>query len=221
MAEEWKPEYYSQTTLKSFGFTAKMIETMLSEPVLKDNPHYRCAAPMKLWLIAEVDAVMQTDAFKEAVEKRANRRNGAQKAVETKKNKLHEQIQEQINRIAVTVLDMQTLRQQTIADKYEWYAMSWDYYGTISDVANADKATMQRWMVNYVRHNLMEYDDTLYEMSGKVGYRDEYYVYKYAVLDKIADAYPKLKGECHRQKNETENQRKMREAYKKERNIAR
>lgn len=34
-AKEWKPEYYSQSTLKGFGFTAKMIETMLSEPILK------------------------------------------------------------------------------------------------------------------------------------------------------------------------------------------
>ena len=72
-ATEWKPEYYSQTTLKSFGFTAKMIETMLSEPILKDNPHYRCAAPMKLWLITEVEAVMQTDEFNEAVQKRESR----------------------------------------------------------------------------------------------------------------------------------------------------
>ena len=78
---EWKPEYYSQTTLKEFGFTAKMIDTMLSEPVLKPNPHYKCAAPMKLWLITEVDAVMQTDEFKEAVAKRESRRQGAAKAV--------------------------------------------------------------------------------------------------------------------------------------------
>ncbi len=50
-------EYYCQTTVKALGFTDKMIAEYLSEPELKRNSHYRSAAPMKLWKIAEVDKV--------------------------------------------------------------------------------------------------------------------------------------------------------------------
>ena len=209
-AEEWKPEYYSQTTLKSFGFTAKMIETMLSEPILKDNPHYRCAAPMKLWLITEVDAVMQTDEFKEAVAKRESRRQGAAKAVETKRAKLHAEIEAKIQKIKVKVLPMGQLRDKAIADRQAWYDMDWE---NCCDASSADESTVKRWMVNYVRHNLTSYDDVLYRMSGKVGCHNEYLTYKFAVLDKIAAAYPKLKQECNQQKQRTQTEHDMRMAY--------
>ena len=209
-ATEWKPEYYSQTTLKSFGFTAKMIETMLSEPILKDNPHYRCAAPMKLWLITEVEVVMQTDEFKEAVQKRESRRQGAAKAVETKRAKLHAEIEAKIQKIKVEVLTIGQLRNEAIADRQAWYDMDWE---NCCDAASADEPTIKRWMVNYVRHNLTSYDDVLYRMSGKVGCQDEYLTYKFAVLDKIAEAYPKLKQECNQQKQRTQSEHDMRMAY--------
>lgn len=199
---EWKPEYYSQTTLKSFGFTAKMIETMLSEPVLKPNPHYKCAAPMKLWLITEVDAVMQTDEFKEAVKKRESRRQGAAKAVETKRAKLHAEILEKCKHIKVRRWDLTKLRRQTISDKQAWYnyqSMLRDGRCEYRDADTADDDTVQRWMVNFIRHNLTEYDDVLYEMSGRVGCHDEYYHYREAVLAKIAEVYPELKDECELQ----------------------
>lgn len=207
---EWKPEYYSQSTLKEFGFTTKMIETMLSEPVLKDNPHYRCAAPMKLWLITEVDAVMQTDEFKKAVAKRESRRQGAAKAVETKRAKLHAEIETKIQKIKVEVLPMSQLRDEAIADRQAWYDMDWE---NDCDAASADEPTIKRWMVNYVRHNLTSYDDVLYRMSGKVGCHNEYLTYKFTVLDKIAEAYPKLKQECNQQKQRTQTEHDMRMAY--------
>ena len=201
-AEEWKPEYYSQTTLKSFGFTAKMIETMLSEPILKDNPHYRCAAPMKLWLITEVDAVMQTDEFKEAVAKRESRRQGAAKAVETKRAKLHAEIEEKCKQITVERLTIKKVRKYAISDKQDWY----DYQASMRSyncdyrcAKNADESTVRRWMVNYIRHNLTQYDDVLFEMCGRVGCHDEYYHYREAVLAKIAEVYPELKDECEQQ----------------------
>ena len=146
---------------------------------------------------------MQTDAFKEAVEKRAGRRNGAQKAVETKKQKLHAEIEEKIKRIKVKRYDLKQVRGQTISDKQDWY----DYQASMRSynceyrcAKTADEATVRRWMVNYIRHNLTKYDDVLFDMSGRVGCHDEYDNYKEAVLDKIAEVYPELKQECEDQK---------------------
>ena len=160
--------------------------------------------------LTEVDAVMQTDEFKDAVKKRESRRQGAAKAVETKRAKLHAEIEAKIQKIKVKVLPMSQLRDEAIADRQAWYDMDWDNY---CDATSADEPTIKRWMVNYVRHNLTSYDDVLYRMSGKVGCHIEYLTYKFAVLDKIAETYPKLKQECNQQKQRTQSEHDMRMAY--------
>lgn len=67
------------------------------------------------------------------------------------------------------------------------------------DVHEADEDTLIRWIVNYIRHNLVDYDNFLYKISGKVGSIGVYPEIKTAVLEKIAVAYPQYKEECERQ----------------------
>lgn len=54
-------------------------------------------------------------------------------------------------------------------------------------------------MVNFVRHELTDYDYELYEMSGRTGIGEVHRLYHDAVLSEIAKAYPFLEGECKRQ----------------------
>ena len=56
-----------------FGFTDKLIAELLPEPLLVKNPHYASAAPMKLFRIRQVEKAMETEAYKEAFEKRSVR----------------------------------------------------------------------------------------------------------------------------------------------------
>jgi hypothetical protein len=49
--------HYCLKTIKSFGFTPKMIDQYLGEPTIVNNPHYKSAAPMKLWERDLVDQV--------------------------------------------------------------------------------------------------------------------------------------------------------------------
>lgn len=51
--------HYCLKTIKSFGFTPKMIEEYLGEPKIVNNPHYKSAAPMKLWERDLVDKVRE------------------------------------------------------------------------------------------------------------------------------------------------------------------
>ena len=51
--------HYCLKTIKSFGFTPKMIEQYLGEPKIVNNPHYKSAAPMKLWERDLVDKVRE------------------------------------------------------------------------------------------------------------------------------------------------------------------
>lgn len=194
-------EYYTQTEVKQLGFSQKMIADFLPDPILKTNPMYKSASPMKLWKCSDVDSVLESEEFKVAFDKNKNRRAGAAKAVLTKQTKLHEEISQKIERISVKRIGFDALLSRTLFEKQDWY----DYQSAIRNRAeernaySADKQTKCRWMVNYVRHNLTEYDDTLYAISGKTGCHTEYLRYKHAVLTKIADVYPELRDECNRQ----------------------
>lgn len=65
---------------------------------------------------------------------------------------------------------------------------------------NTNEPPIRRWTVNYIRHNLTEYDETLFGMSGKVGCREAYILDRYDILDKIAETYPQYRTVCQRQK---------------------
>ncbi len=42
-------EMITQSTILEMGWTKSMITKLLPEPTLKLNPHYRSAAPMRIW----------------------------------------------------------------------------------------------------------------------------------------------------------------------------
>ena len=56
-----------------------------------------------------------------------------------------------INEISVEKISIGQLRLRTIEHKEEWYN---DYI----DIDFVSNETMKRWMINYVRHELTEYD---------------------------------------------------------------
>ena len=51
--------------VKQLGFSAKLIELLLPEPKLVDNPFYKHAAPMKLWNEKDVKTFIETMKKKE------------------------------------------------------------------------------------------------------------------------------------------------------------
>ena len=97
--------------------------------------------------------------------------------------------------INVTVLPEDELIARTIEAKRQWYDYCWKEFDE-----NVDSEPLKRWVVNYIRHNLVRYDDGLYEMRGKTGQDVVYPEFKDAILDKIALAYPTYADECEKQK---------------------
>ena len=196
MSEEVK--MYTLSEIKKIGFNDKLIATLLPEPILKTNPFYKCAAPMKLWEKKIVEDAMESKMFKAHIIKREKRISGAKKAVLTKKNKLMEYVKEKIEEIHVTVICEKELKNDAIffATERRNYFYDYEYYHF-----DPPKETVERWMVNHIRHNLTAYDEELYEMKGKVGIGEAYILYKRKVLEAIALAYPYLKEEVNRQIN--------------------
>ena len=193
-----RPERVTLTTLKKdYGLTDTLIQKLLPAPILKTNPIYKCAAPMKLWDKAEVERILETDEALQLIEQAEKRRQSSKKGVETKRKRLEREMDEAITRIRVERIPCKTVMRNAIRDKEDWdsYRERWD-----SDPRHAPMEHKIRWAVNYIRHNLTEYDEELWDMRGKVGVLEQYLRYKLAVLDAIAATYPEYKSECEAQK---------------------
>lgn len=193
------------TIINTYGWTKSLISKFLPEPTLAQNPYYRNAAPMRLWKEEDVKKVMLTPEFQDAMEKTKKRKKSAAKAVNTKKAILEEEKIDFLNSIHIEVLPDNLLRKKALESKQKWYEINQlEQYGysNSSDIPNvytADKNTVNRWIVNYIRHNLVQYDNFLERIYGKVGVQDTYIDTKIFILEKIADTYPKYSKECQRQ----------------------
>lgn len=184
------------STVKSYGFTDKLIRELLPEPELVVNPHYRSGPKMKLWDVNVVASAMKTEIFIAAMEKRNKRRKSAMKAVQTKTSKLQLQVDEFVKSVRISRIPLERLRLNAIRDKQKWYDSNGIYDKFAED---ADEATVKRWMVNYIRHNMVEYDREIYDMKGKTGKTSLYFELHNGVLHKISEVYPELEDECLRQ----------------------
>lgn len=194
MPEKQKEQLISQSGVLSMGFTKSMIDKLLPPPVLKRNPRYASAAPMKLWREEDVRSVMETQEFQKMSAKSAARKAAAAKAVETKRQNAELVTDELIKHISVRRWNMATLERKTLDEK-ELRNLEHGNY----DVPTPDARTLERWMVNFIRHNLCDYDDNLDELFGLVGKEELYKKLKAETLAKIAEVYPELKEECKRQ----------------------
>ena len=206
-----KPKMITQSRIiDEYGWTKSLINNFLPEPTLKKNPHYSSAAPMKVGEEDTVKDVMKTPEFQAAMQKATKRKEAANTAVSTKITNMHDNIECFITSISISILPDDELRKRTLQEKQNWYNRHPHYnnyddeYSDLDepiykDVHEADEDTLIRWIVNYIRHNLVDYDNFLYKISGKVGSIGVYPEIKTAVLEKIAVAYPQYKEECERQ----------------------
>lgn len=193
------------TIIHTYGWTKSLISKFLPAPKLVQNPYYKSASPMQLWKEEEVKQIMQTKEFQDAIEKTKKRKESAAKAVSTKKAVLEKETMDFLNSIQVKVLPDKLLIEKTLESKRAWYEVNQlERYGYIDpsdipDVDAVDEDTLNRWVVNYIRHNLVRYDSFLNKIHGKVGVQDAYIDTKISILEKIAKSYPKYAKECQRQ----------------------
>lgn len=223
MSKEKKDTMITLSKLKSeYGLTDKLIKEFFSEPdKLVENPYYRSAAPMKLYDEKRVKRVIKTKKYMKALNEAASRKEAAAKAVKTKTDKTMEETRRKIEDIKVKVLHIsdEKLREKAVKSYNDFhYDILYGDERFINFISGeyADDLTKDRWTVNYIRHELTDYDHDLYNMKGSVGKSEAYVMYKEAVLNKIADAYPKYREECDRQIKKFKEEHEMFLAYKRE-----
>ena len=195
-------ELINQTTVIEMGFTKTMIKKLLPAPIEKANPHNK-AIPIKLFEKDTVEKVMQTEEYKTEYEKAQKQKTAALKAVKTKEETLLQEMSEIIKSIKIQVIPEERLITRAIADynahQQEKSEKSGEPYFTKVKAEDLTEETLNRLIVNYIRHNLTTYDRNLLILNGKTGKQKGYIDYKEAILQQIALAYPKYKEECQRQ----------------------
>lgn len=196
-------EFVNQNELLSMGWTKTLIEKYLPSPQLKQNPYYKSASPMKLWRKDLVLEVMRQADFKAALEKANSRKSSAVKAVTTKEENLKQLGTEFAKSIRISYVEddevLQNKAKKHAYQQFQEHRRDSEYYMPFSSYSSADEATVNRWVVNYIRHKLTSYDKKLLQLEGKVGKDKAYCLFRNLLLERIAEAYPKYAEECHRQ----------------------
>lgn len=195
------PEFLSVPALKARGWTARLIQIFLGAPdMTRPNPHYRNAAPMRLYARHRVEQIEQSADWPHLQERATQRKRQAADAVETKRLKMLQYVE--AVQITVPVIAAGVLTQRACAH-YNWRQDEraerrgdWDVRPA-SPQSNG--AFLARITVNYLRHVHSHYERELERIFGRVGVREGYLALNERVSCAIAAAYPHLAGECARQ----------------------
>lgn len=185
---------------RKYHLTAKvmsMLEHSLPEPVVKPNPYYRSGPPMKMYRVQEVERLLESEEIQQAISEAKLRQTRSAKAVATKRAATHTIVDKAIAQFTVRRCKMNVVRREALDCKQAYYITTEQYE---NNVYEADKATQERFCVNYIRHELSNYDYLLENLKNQVGADEEYLRFHQAVCDRIAETYPSLKEECERQK---------------------
>lgn len=194
-----QPERWTQTTLKSRGWTLSLVRRFLDPPdATAPNPHYRSVgAPMKLYDAERVQALEATQAVSEALAQSRQRSLRAQARAARQREAVLAAVRDWP--ITVPRMTRDTLLAQAVAHYNDlWVSRGRDdKWATIHD----NPEFLDRIAVNYLRHVCTNYEDRLVDLYGTIGATEARPLLKQRILSAIAATYPKLAKECRQQKD--------------------
>lgn len=194
-----RTKYITKTSVKkTYGFSEKMIKDLLPPPIKKANPHYRCGAPMQLWDESDVIRVTKTKKFLAAAEKHQKRSEIAQRAAATKFSKNLAEAKSLMAEFKFHRIKPERLMERAIEDKEKYL----NNRGEFLDLSYCSSETIDRWMRNYARHNLTNYDALYSRFTRKVGNHEIHDYIKDLVMEEIYKEYPFLREDAEPEEQE-------------------
>ena len=187
-----KPDkIYRTTATKEYGLSDKQLDALPFETV--PNPHYRSGPPSRLYLRADVERLVKSL----PAGSRQPREERSAAAKTAAKQRAEELIQQaELLEIVVRVV----AEEQVVRDACANYNSAERRERDENDASeHSDPDFLDRITVNYIRHDLTEYENCLADVKGKPGENEAHRIIRERVLDEIADNYPWLAGECSRQ----------------------
>lgn len=170
------------------------VDRFLGKPDrLYTNPYCR-RSKAALYSLHRVEAAERSRAFNENAVKLRARKAAAAKAAQTKLDQLLKQVAAM--EVQVKVLPLARVEQEAIASYNGFVGRQFDGEQASK---NSDRAFLERITVNYIRHELTEYDHQLWVVAGKSGAVTARMQIAQRIFGAIADAYPGFEEECRRQ----------------------
>ena len=201
MTKNNETHYITQTELKNRGWTTKTILRFVEQPDdTKTNPRYKSASPMKLWSLIRIEEIEGSTDFQEFSLSNRKRREGTERAVQTKRKSLLEQISK--ISVKVPVFDKDDLIKRACKsynkqqERFFLERGHWEWHRATN---KSDKDFLDRICVNFLRHRCTKYERLLEQAVGKVGVNEAYTEISRKVFTAIRQEYPDLKAECERQ----------------------
>ena len=187
-----RDDYCSRPDLLSRGWTDSMIRDFLSKPdCTKPNPRYKCAADMKFYRDQRVQAVEQSDEWKRRRELAERRSDAAWAAAERRR----EDTERLIGELPTPEIEMKPLTTVRREAYHSWRRRRSFRGKETNPMTCIDEATLGRITVNYIRHELSEYDRLLHSVKGVVGAEEARCTIREKVMDQIRTQYPELASE--------------------------
>ena len=192
------------TILSRPGWSKTILINLLGEPDKRrkqlGRSNYFC-----LYLLERVEAAEKSEQFHNFQTALSIRKLSAQKAVKTKTAKL----MNAVTLMKICVNKIENVESQAI-EAYNAIQRDEDYRAT----TNFEKKFLNRITVNFIRHELTEYDRSLEEIAGKAGVTNAVNEIRNKVYSAIADTYPEYDEECSRQEIERMDRNRFKAAFK-------
>ncbi len=185
-------KYITKTNLqKDRNWSKTEIGKFLQFPDLtKPNTLYRNGSEICLYLISKVEEVEKSEEYITYHTKTLERKNSSKKVVETKKKNLFKEID------SIPIEIPKLLKDELYKQAVNHYnQIHEDKFITIKDFRN-DIDFANRICVNFIRHELTDYDDYFEKLYGKVGNEAVLKHARKMIYKKIGSVYPYLKEEC-------------------------
>lgn len=183
--------YIAKTVLLARpGWSKTLVSRLLGEPDRYKKVRGR-SVEMFLYSLERVTQVESSPAFLSVQEALAKRKTAAAKAAATKTTKLLKAIAAMP--LSVKALPLSTARSLAV-DHYNNRGRG-NHFASLSD----EPVFLDRITVNFIRHELTQYDETLMEAAGKTGVQQAVFAVRKRIYSAIAIAYPNLAWECESQ----------------------
>ena len=208
-------DYITQSTIqKEYGWTKSLMDKYLPQPKLATNPHYKSAAPMKLYDRAVVLEIMQTEAWIADFEKATARKaiasaatNNRKKTIAAADAEVAQQYREGgldrvIQSVTIDIVDEATL-----------------YLNGVEAVVNAsapegvdytkyyDGPARREMMVEYIRRKHVHYSSAIDRFLRNNENREIYFDFEVQIFNKIKENYPQYSAACLRETKRIEHDR--------------
>lgn len=219
--------HVSAAGLRARGWTDGIVCRLLGEPDrLSAHPRFRSAPWTRMYRVERVEAAEQSAEFRSGAAFAARRSGAVRKAVGRRgREAVARRRREVLARILAEPIDVPRMDAGELAQRAAEHrarqeagatagtASTSDTAGTAgtsgtSEVLGApgplspprtDRASLDRWKVDYLRHRLSPYDELLEGLSRREGRGRAAALLWQRIHAAIAEAYPGLAEECERQ----------------------